>query len=66
MKTAIVLGTRPEIIKLSPLIKQLNKKSTSVIFTGQHYDYDLSVKFIHQLGLAKPDYSMKISRVRPA
>ncbi len=66
MKTAIVLGTRPEIIKLSPLIKQLNKKSTSVIFTGQHYDYDLSIKFIHQLGLAKPDYSMKISRVKPA
>ena len=65
MKTAIVLGTRPEIIKLSPLIKQLNKKSTSVIFTGQHYDYNLSLQFIHQLGLAKPNYSMKISHKKP-
>ena len=66
MKTAIVLGTRPEIIKLSPLIKQLNKNSTSVIFTGQHYDYNLSLKFIQQLGLEKPNYSMKTSRTKPA
>ena len=32
MKTTIVFGTRPEIIKLAPLIKTLNKKSTSLIF----------------------------------
>ena len=66
MKTAIVLGTRPEIIKLAPLIKQLNKKSTSVIFTGQHYDYNLSLRFIDQLGLAKPNHLMKISHTKPA
>ena len=66
MKTAIVLGTRPEIIKLAPLIKQLNKRSTSVIFTGQHYDYNLSMRFIHQLGLAKPSHSLKISHTSPA
>ena len=66
MKTAIVLGTRPEIIKLAPLIKQLNKKSTSVIFTGQHYDYNLSLRFIEQLGLAKPNHVMKISHTKPA
>ena len=66
MKTAIVLGTRPEIIKLAPLIKQLNKKSTSVIFTGQHYDYNLSLRFIHQLGLGKPNHSMKISHTSSA
>ena len=66
MKTAIVLGTRPEIIKLAPLIKQLNKKSTSVIFTGQHYDYNLSLRFIHQLGLGRPNHSMKISHTSSA
>ena len=66
MKTAIVLGTRPEIIKLSPLIKQLNKKNTSVIFTGQHYDYNMSMQFIDQLGLDKPNYSMKISPTNPS
>ena len=66
MKTAIVLGTRPEIIKLSPLIQQLNKKNTSVIFTGQHYDYNMSMHFIDQLGLDKPNYSMKIPPTKPS
>jgi len=44
MKTVTVLGTRPEIIKLAPLIKKL--KNNSLIFTGQHYDYDMSLQFI--------------------
>ena len=65
MKIAIILGTRPEIIKLSPIIKQLNKKSTSVIFTGQHYDHNMGMRFIDQLGLNKPNYSMKISKTKP-
>ena len=65
MKVAVILGTRPEIIKLAPIIKQLNKKSTSVIFTGQHYDHNMSIKFIDQLGLNKPNYSMKISKTNP-
>ena len=62
MKVAVILGTRPEIIKLSPVIKQLNKKYTSVIFTGQHYDHNMSMRFIDQLGLDEPNYSMKISK----
>jgi len=65
MKIAIVLGTRPEIIKLAPLIKKLNKKNTQVIFTGQHYDYEMSLQFFEQLGLPKPDYSLKISHSEP-
>ena len=65
MKCAIVLGTRPEIIKLAPIIKNLNKQST-VIFTGQHYDYEMSIQFIKQLGINKPNYSMKIPREKPA
>ena len=60
MKITVVLGTRPEIIKLAPLIKLLNKKSTSLIFTGQHYDFDMGLKFIQQLGVRKPDYSLRI------
>ena len=65
MKAAIVLGTRPEIIKLAPLIKKLGKKRCSVIFTGQHFDYEMSMQFIHQLGLPKPNHSLKISRSNP-
>ena len=65
MKVAIILGTRPEIIKLSPVIKQLNKKSTSVIFTGQHYDHNMSMRFIDQLGMKKPNHSLKIPKSKP-
>ena len=64
MKTAIVLGTRPEIIKLAPLIKKL--KNSSLIFTGQHYDYEMSLQFIKQLGLPTPDYSLQISKSNPS
>ena len=61
MKLAIVLGTRPEIIKLAPLINKLNKKNSEIIFTGQHFDYDMGLKFIKELGIRTPDYSFKIS-----
>ena len=66
MKTAIVMGTRPEIIKLAPIIDKLSSKNSTVIFTGQHYDYSMSIKFIEQLGLKKPDYSLKISHSNPS
>ena len=65
MKIAIVLGTRPEIIKLAPIIHKLGKKNAKVIFTGQHYDYEMSLRFIEQLGLPKPDYSLKITHSEP-
>ena len=65
MKTAIVLGTRPEIIKLAPIINKLSKKNNPIIFTGQHYDYEMSIGFIDQLELRKPDYSLKISQSEP-
>jgi len=66
MKTAIVMGTRPEIIKLAPVINKLSTKNSSVIFTGQHYDYSMGLKFIDQLGLRKPDYSLRISKSNPS
>ena len=65
MKSAIILGTRPEIIKLSPIIKKLNKKNSVVIFTGQHYDYELSKIFFNDLGIRQPDYFLKIDKTHP-
>lgn len=65
MKTSIVLGTRPEIIKLAPIIKKLGTNQCSVIFTGQHFDYQMGMQFIHQLGLHNPKYSLKISKNNP-
>ena len=66
MKTAIVLGTRPEIIKLAPIIKRLGTKNCTIIFTGQHFDYMMGMQFIHQLGLPKPNHSLRISRSNPS
>ena len=64
MKVAIVLGTRPEIIKLSPIVKLLNKKNSTVIFTGQHYDYNMSMQFMEEMEMRKPDYSMKLTKLQ--
>ncbi|MFM7796255.1 MAG: non-hydrolyzing UDP-N-acetylglucosamine 2-epimerase, partial [Candidatus Nitrosotenuis sp.] len=66
MKIALVLGTRPEIIKLAPIINKLGKKNSDVIFTGQHYDYEMSLQFFNQLKIRKPDHSLQISRSEPA
>src|SRR5579872_5687646 len=60
------MGTRPEIIKLAPIISKLKKNNTFVILTGQHYDYNLSLRFINDLGLQKPDFSMTLSNSNPA
>ena len=49
LKFAVVLGTRPEIVKLSPIINKLNNKNSEIIFSGQHYDYNMSLQFINQL-----------------
>ena len=65
MKSAIVLGTRPEIIKMAPIITKLGAKRCSVIFTGQHFDYNMGMQFIHQLGLFDPQHSLKISKNNP-
>ena len=64
MKIAIVMGTRPEIIKLAPIIKKLPKSSSTIIFTGQHYDYKMSLQFINQLGIRNPDYNMKLTKLQ--
>ena len=65
MKVAIVLGTRPEIIKLAPIIRKIGNKNCSVIFTGQHYDNQMGMKFFHELGLEKPNYSLNITKSNP-
>jgi UDP-N-acetylglucosamine 2-epimerase (non-hydrolysing) len=63
MKAAmVVVGTRPEIIKMTPVIRALRKSKVSSIFVhcGQHYDYNMSEQFIEDLELPKPDYGYKL------
>ena len=54
-----VVGTRPEIIRLSEVIKALDRYSDvfqhTLVHTGQNYDYELNGIFFEDLGLRKPD-----------
>lgn len=56
---AVVLGTRPEIIKLSEIIKLLGDAAW-VIHTGQHYDAKLSGSFFTELDLPEPDVFLAV------
>jgi UDP-N-acetylglucosamine 2-epimerase (non-hydrolysing) len=56
---AVVLGTRPEIIKLSHIIKLLGDAAW-IIHTGQHYDSNLSQSFFGELGLPDPDDFLEV------
>jgi UDP-N-acetylglucosamine 2-epimerase len=57
LKVATIIGTRPEIIRLSRVICALDKYTDHVIIhTGQNYDYELNQVFFDDLDLRKPDY----------
>ncbi len=56
LKLMIVMGTRPEIIKLSEIIKKADKYfDLKITHTGQNYDYELNQVFFKDLGLRAPD-----------
>ncbi|MEU2654853.1 UDP-N-acetylglucosamine 2-epimerase (non-hydrolyzing) [Streptomyces sp. NPDC007325] len=52
---AVVLGTRPELVKLAELVRVLGP-AARVVHTGQHYDEELSGGFLAELGLPEPEY----------
>lgn len=57
MKILTILGTRPEIIRLSRIIAKLDKICDHVlVHTGQNYDFNLNDIFFQQLGVRKPNY----------
>jgi len=62
LKIATVIGTRPEIIRLSSTIKLIDKYLKQIIVhTGQNYDYELNDIFFKDLGLRKPDYYLGVN-----
>lgn len=62
MKVLTLLGTRPELIKLSEIIKLLDKHTEhTFVHTGQNYDYELNEIFYEDLGLRKPDYFLNVA-----
>ena len=57
-----IFGTRPETIKLSPLIRACIHQNIpyKLIHTGQHYSYELSNLIFQDLNIPKPDYNLEI------
>lgn len=64
IKVMTILGTRPEIIRLSQVIKRLDADDRFehiLVHTGQNYDYELNGIFFDELGIRKPDYFLDVA-----
>lgn len=67
LKVMTIVGTRPEIIKLSRVMAELELHTNHVlVHTGQNYDYELNEIFFKQLNIHKPDYFLEAAGVTPA
>ncbi|MEL0009646.1 MAG: UDP-N-acetylglucosamine 2-epimerase (non-hydrolyzing) [Flammeovirgaceae bacterium] len=69
LKVVTVVGTRPEIIRLSAIIKRLNESDSIdhyLIHTGQNYDKELNEIFFEDLNLKKPDYYLDAASDSPS
>jgi len=63
LKVVTIVGTRPEIIKLSQVMKELDLYvNHTIIHTGQNYDYELNEIFFEQLSVRKPDIFLNAVR----
>ena len=67
MKVMVVVGTRPEIIRLSRVIAVLDEKmDLCLVHTGQNYDYELNEVFFKDLEIRKPDHFLAAAGATPA
>ena len=67
MKVMTIVGTRPEIIKLSRVIAELDRHTHHVlVHTGQNYDYELNEVFFEELAIRKPDHFLNAAGKTPA
>ena len=62
MKIAVVVGTRPEIIKMSPIIRECERHGVDffILHTGQHYSYSMDQVFFEQLELPESKYNLDV------
>ena len=69
MKITVVVGTRPEIIKMSPIIRECERLKRQgndpnldyfILHTGQHYSYNMDKVFFEQLKLSEPKYNLDV------
>lgn len=67
LKVMTIVGTRPELIKMSRVIAEFDQHTTHIlVHTGQNYDYELNQLFFEDLGIRKPDYFLEAVGVNPA
>lgn len=67
MRVMTVVGTRPEIIKLSRVIAELDRRlDHQLVHTGQNFSHSLNEIFFEQLGIRQPDFFLEASRETPA
>jgi UDP-N-acetylglucosamine 2-epimerase (non-hydrolysing) len=60
LKVMTIVGTRPELIKMSRVIAELDEHTSHVlVHTGQNYDYELNSLFFEELGIRKPNYFLE-------
>ena len=61
LKLMIIMGTRPEIIKLSEIIKKCDRYfNLKIVHTGQNYDYTLNKVFFEELSIREPDFYLNV------
>lgn len=62
MRISIVVGTRPEIIKMSPIIRECENRGIDrlMVHTNQHYSYSMDRIFFEELDLPEPDYNLEV------
>ncbi len=67
LKVMTIVGTRPEIIRLSRIIPKLDQAfDHRLVHTGQNGDYELNAIFFEQLGIRAPDVNLQVARPTPA
>ena len=67
LKVMTIVGTRPEIIKLSQVMKELDKHvEHTIVHTGQNYDYELNELFFEQLNIRRPDIFLEAVKGTPS
>ena len=69
LKLLLVVGARPNFIKIAPIVRELSKESViqekkllswKLVNTGQHYYYDMSSVFFEEIVISQPDYSLNV------
>lgn len=62
MKVAVVVGTRPEIVKMAPVVRACQARGVAFVLlhTGQHYSFEMDGVFFRELGLPAPDVNLEV------